>query len=162
MINMNSGLSKYAAQFVTSDYFIGAVSLLALLFFAKIFLKKHWILVSTSRFGKVRMSRRALYAILYGLINNIQGICGRRVRLTIRHGKIYINIHIKLDICCNIPALSEDVQVRVSNVLSNDLGLDNIGKINVEISGFSPKSYRDHRPKEACETKVEHTLDEIN
>ena len=64
--------------------------------------------------------------------------------------------------------ISEDVQVRLNNILVNDFGLNNIGKINVVIAGFSRKSYRnDGFLAENCckhrETKCdEHVSDEAS
>ncbi|MDR3273762.1 MAG: hypothetical protein LBS87_00285 [Puniceicoccales bacterium] len=159
---MSVNLPTWLSELVASDYFIGAASLLFLLILAKIFFKKRWIAVSRSKFGKIRMSRRALYAIVYGVTGNVEGIANRRVKLEIKRGKIYINIHIKLDICRNISSLSEDVQMRLNEILAKSLGLDNVGKINVVIAGFSRESCYSNEflAENCCEPKTEQSADE--
>ncbi|MDR0715588.1 MAG: hypothetical protein LBF25_02335 [Puniceicoccales bacterium] len=139
---MGTNLSEWLSKLAASDYFIGAAALLFLLFLCKIFFRKNWISISGSKFGKVRMSRRALYSVIYGVTSDIEGIIGRHAKVVIKCGKVYIDIYIKLGVCRNISAISEDVQVRLNNILANDFGLNNISKINVVIAGFSRKSYR--------------------
>jgi hypothetical protein len=62
--------------------------------------------------------------------------------------------------------VSEDVQGRLSDALISDLGLDNVGRINVVIAGFSRKSYRSGEfsaanCREHCNTKTGDAADEI-
>jgi hypothetical protein len=133
---MRGNLPTWLSELVASDDFIRAASLLFLLILANFF-KKRWIAVSRSKFGKIRMSRWALYAIVYGVTGNVEGMGNRHVKLEIKRGKIYITIHSKRDICRNMSSLSEGVQMRLNEILAKSLGLDKVGKINVAIAGFS-------------------------
>ncbi|MDR2436112.1 MAG: hypothetical protein LBD33_02260 [Puniceicoccales bacterium] len=139
---MDASVSKELMKFVASDYFIGAASLLLLMLLAKFFFRRRWISVSGSKFGKIRISRRALYAAIHEAASGVDGVSICRVGTAIRHGKIYVDISVRLGVCRSVSTVSEDVQVHLSNVLANDLGLGNIGKINVVIAGFSRKNYR--------------------
>jgi hypothetical protein len=146
-------LSKFAAN----DYLVGAASLLILLFVLRGFFKRHLVLVSSSGFGRVRMSRRALYSVIYVVINNIEGVSAQHVKLDIRGGKIHINADIKLNICRNIAEITGDVQSRLSDVFVHDLGLDNIGLINIVVGGFSRKSRKNIKflSENCCEHRAE-------
>ncbi|MDR0679829.1 MAG: hypothetical protein LBF42_02225 [Puniceicoccales bacterium] len=165
---MRTNLSEWLSKLAASDYFIGAAALLLFLFLCKIFFRKNWISISGSKFGKVRMSRRALYSVICGITSDVEGIVGRHVKVVIKRRKVYIDVYIKLGVCRNISAISEDVQMRLNNILVNDFGLNNIGKIDVIIAGFSRKSYQnDGFLAENCcehrETKGdEHAADETN
>jgi MoaA/NifB/PqqE/SkfB family radical SAM enzyme len=137
---MDANVSKELAKFVTSDYFIGAASLLLLMLLAKVFFRRCWISVSGSKFGKIRISRDALYAAIHEAASGVEGVSIRRVKAAIKRGKIYIDIFVRLGVGRSLSTVSEDGQVHLSNALVNDLGLGNIGKINVVVAGFSRKS----------------------
>lgn len=162
---MDVNLSKELVKFVTSDYFIGAASLLLLMLLAKVFFRRRWISVSGSKFGKIRISRHALYAAIREAASDVDGVSIRRVEAAIKHGKIYIDIFVRLGVCRSVSTVSEDVQVHLSNVLVNDLGLDNIGRINVVVAGFSRKSCRNsgffaENCCKSCDSKPDNGADE--
>lgn len=133
---------QFLLNVVTSDYFIGAVSLLFILIFLKIWFKKHWLSITSSKLGKVRMSKHALYEVVYGICKDIDGIIHPHIKLTIKRKKINIDINIKLGICKNLSSITVEIQNKLNEVLVNDLGLSNVGKINVIVSGFSRRSCR--------------------
>ncbi|MDR2720956.1 MAG: hypothetical protein LBB15_01550 [Puniceicoccales bacterium] len=141
LMRMDVDLPKKLMKFIANDYFIGAASLLLLLLFAKAFFRRHWISISSSKFGKIKVSCRALYAAICEVANGVGGVSVHRVKIATKHGKIYINVYVKLNVCCNVSVVSEDIQVCLSNSLVNDLGLNNVGKINVIIASFLRKGH---------------------
>ncbi len=136
MWNLDSS-KEYLLNFVTSDYFIGAAALLGLLIFCKFCFRKHLLYISCSKLGRTRVSEHALKTVISAVCKERDEIIRSRIKLRIKHGKINIFLKLKLGTYINLSTLALELQNQLNSIFIDDLGLNNLGKINIIISGFS-------------------------
>ena len=122
---------------VNGDYLLIAVLLLCLFFLCKSFFKKKLLIITSSKLGKMRTTKRALCSVIQGICKLQNEISHVHVILRVKHGKININLKLRLRMCINLTDFTINLQNRLNSVLIHDLGLSNVGRINITISGFS-------------------------
>ena len=136
MCNLGT-IGRCLLEIMTSDYFIGIASLLILLMLIKLRSRERVLIITSSKLGCTRTSEHALKTVIYGLCNEIDVIMRSRVTLSIKRGKLNVRLKLKLGQYSNLFDLSTELQNRLRDIFVNDLGLNNIGKIDIFISDFS-------------------------
>lgn len=130
-------IKQFSLKLIINDWFIGIVAVFCLLWLLKIWTKKCILPIACSKFGRTQASEHALKTVIVGVCNEIDSIVRARVNLNVKRGKLAIQLRLKLGTYSNLADLTTDLQNKLYTVLVDDLGLNNITKIDILISDFS-------------------------
>lgn len=136
-------IGKYFFDFIKTDYFIGLIAFLLLLVVLKIWKREGLLSISGSKLGRMRISKHALKTVIAGVCSGFEAIVSVRTKLRIKRNKLSLCLKLKLGRYINLSELTEELQSKLYEVLGSDLGLENIGKIDIFIADFSGDGQQD-------------------
>ena len=113
---------------------------LALLFvvFVILFLKlgKQNLLVFNNTDGKVEISRNAIQEIIQRTCEQFVEVGKARGDITKSKGQINIKVRLKLRVKTRLQDISNELQRQITHAIRHDLGIENLGEVNVIVEGF--------------------------
>ena len=117
---------------------------LALLFvvLVVVFLKlgKNNLLVFNNDDGKVEISRNAIQEIIQRTCEQFVGVGKARGDIVKSKGQINIKVRLKLRVKTRLQDISNELQRQITHAIRNDLGIENLGVVNVVVEGFLAES----------------------
>jgi uncharacterized alkaline shock family protein YloU len=117
---------------------------LALLFvvLVVVFLKlgKNNLLVFNNDDGKVEISRNAIQEIIQRTCEQFVEVGKARGDIVKSKGQINIKVRLKLRVKTRLQDISNELQRQITHAIRNDLGIENLGVVNVVVEGFLAES----------------------
>ena len=102
--------------------------------------KQAFIQLFSAPAGSVKVSQNALVDLIKKNVTDITSGSNPKVCIYQKSGKLNVKIKLVLQSGQNIETLSSKIQCSLFSTLKEHLGLENIGKINILVSGFKPSS----------------------
>lgn len=123
-------------------YFWPTLILIFFLFYIwrKIKTKNLLIKLSDGPTGSIEVSRKALVDLIQKTIVSITPKSQIKVCIHLKQDKLYIKIKLNLQSDQNLEMLASKIQSAISSILREYLGLENIGTIDIIVSGFQEKT----------------------
>ena len=113
---------------------------LAILFIVLVvvFLKlgKANLLVFDNKDGKVEISRNAIQEIIQRTCEQFVEVGRARGDITKKKGQIRIKVRLKLRVKTRLQDISNELQRQITRAIRDDLGIENLGEVNVIVEGF--------------------------
>jgi uncharacterized alkaline shock family protein YloU len=103
-----------------------------------VFLKlgKSNLLVFNNKDGKVEISRTAIQEIIERTCEQFVEVGRARGDIQKSKGKINIKVRLKLRVKTRLQDISNELQHQITRAIRNDLGIENLGEVNVIVEGF--------------------------
>lgn len=134
-INWHELLLSLAIQ--PSTWFIFASLILLTLLWRFLHKRSEVFELLNEETGTINVSKHALTKLIQKSIQAIQPQSTPRVSLHTSKGRLTISANIKLFTTQNIRELSHNLRETISNLLSQNLGLDKIANIHITVTEFS-------------------------
>ena len=106
---------------------------LVVLFFK---LGKTNLLVFNNQDGKVEISRNAIQEIIQRTCEQFVEVGKARGDISKSKGKINIKVRLKLRVKTRLQDISNELQRQITHAIRDDLGIENLGEVNVIVEGF--------------------------
>jgi uncharacterized alkaline shock family protein YloU len=106
---------------------------LVVLFFK---LGKSNLLVFNNQDGKVEISRNAIQEIIQRTCEQFVEVGKARGDISKSKGKINIKVRLKLRVKTRLQDISNELQRQITHAIRDDLGIENLGEVNVVVEGF--------------------------
>lgn len=103
-----------------------------------IFLKlgKANLLVFNNDDGKVEISRNAIQEIIQRTCEQFVEVGRARGDISKSKGRIKIKVRLKLRVKTRLQDISNELQKQITRAIRDDLGIENLGEVNVIVEGF--------------------------
>lgn len=103
-----------------------------------IFLKlgKANLLVFNNEDGKVEISRNAIQEIIQRTCEQFVEVGRARGDISKKKGQIKIKVRLKLRVKTRLQDISNELQKQITRAIRDDLGIENLGEVNVIVEGF--------------------------
>lgn len=123
-----------------SDTTIALLILLAIVFIVLVllFLKlsKNNLLVFNNEDGKVEISKAAIQEIIQRTCEQFVEVGRARGDISKSRGQINIRVRLKLRVKTRLQDISNELQHQITRAIRDDLGIENLGVVNVIVEGF--------------------------
>ena len=123
-----------------SDTTIALLILLAIVFIVPVllFLKlsKNNLLVFNNEDGKVEISKAAIQEIIQRTCEQFVEVGRARGDISKSRGQINIRVRLKLRVKTRLQDISNELQHQITRAIRDDLGIENLGVVNVIVEGF--------------------------
>jgi len=124
------------------EYFIDApVSVIALwtsaglLALYLLLRKPSRLLLANNEAGRIEISRHALHRLLEACCQQVKGVVSARARVTRRHGKFNTYLRLKVRPDAKLDAIHGYLTQEIAEIYRQNLGLTNLGPIEIEVAG---------------------------
>ena len=87
--------------------------------------------------GRVTVSRRAVHDLIEARCRAFRGVGSAKANVTNRSGEIDVRIELKVRESARLEDLSSQIQGEVGGMLRENLALENIGAIDIVVTGVS-------------------------
>jgi uncharacterized alkaline shock family protein YloU len=103
-----------------------------------IFLKlgKSNLLVFNNKDGKVEISRNAIQEIIQRTCEQFVEVGRARGDISKSKDQIKIKVRLKLRVKTRLQDISNELQSQITRAIRDDLGIENLGEVNVIVEGF--------------------------
>ena len=99
-------------------------------------LSKKNLLVFNNEDGKVEISRSAIQEIIQRTCEQFVEVGKARGDISKSKGKINIKVRLKLRVKTRLQDISNELQNQITRAIRDDLGIENLGVVNVIVEGF--------------------------
>jgi hypothetical protein len=146
-------------------YIAGAV--LALLFVLILIVRRQPrnVTAYATENGRVMVSRSAIVELVQTSCEQIKEVAKPQVRIQVKSKKTHFEVRLKLQSGANLRKIEEVLQAHLRKALTENLGIENLGRINVVATGFKsgrveqkgslPKREKPAEPEPEPETELE-------
>ncbi|MCB1120039.1 MAG: hypothetical protein KJT03_00700 [Verrucomicrobiae bacterium] len=121
---------------------LGILFVILIVLFLK--LGKANLLVFNNNDGKVEISRNAIQEIIQRTCEQFVEVGRARGDIIKSKGQIHIKVRLKLRVKTRLQDISNELQRQITHAIRHDLGIENLGEVNVVVEGFlaenKPKS----------------------
>ena len=123
-----------------SEYFIGGAVTLAALFVlwlikALMFRPPRVVQAFPTEGGQVLVTVRAVKELVMHCCEELSGNGSAEVRVGVRGGELRTRVHLRLRRNANVKAVTSYLRERIVQALTENLGLDNVGDIDIVVVG---------------------------
>jgi uncharacterized alkaline shock family protein YloU len=135
---MQSLIDKFGIQPFTLTLIILIPLAILFVVLVGVFLKlgKSNLLVFNNADGKVEISRGAIQEIIQRTCEQFVEVGRARGDIRRSKGKITIKVRLKLRVKTRLQDISNELQSQVTRAIRDDLGIENLGEVNVIVEGF--------------------------
>lgn len=132
-----------------SLYICGTV--LALLFLLLLLVRRQPknVLAYTTESGRVMVSRQAIVELVQTSCEQIQDVSKPQVKITIKGRTTHFEIRIKLLSGGRLRQIEQTLQSHLREALTENLGIENLGHINIVATGFKSGRIESKLPNKA-------------
>ena len=134
---MQSLIDKLGEPFslaVTLLILLGVVLIVLIILFLK--LSKNNLLVFDNEDGKVEISKAAIQEIIQRTCEQFVEVGRARGEISKKKGQINIKVRLKLRVKTRLQDISNELQNQITRAIRDDLGIENLGVVNVVVEGF--------------------------
>ncbi len=89
--------------------------------------------------GQLSISRHALHRLIETCCEQLRGVASARASVTRRSGKFAVMIHLKVRPNAKLDAIQGYLTQEVGDIFRENLGIGNIGKVEVKVVGVTPE-----------------------
>ena len=94
------------------------------------------LLVFNNEDGKVEISRNAIQEIIQRTCEQFVEVGKARGDIKKSKGQIHIKVRLKLRVKTRLQDISNELQRQITHAIRHDLGIENLGEVNVIVEGF--------------------------
>ncbi|QXD24129.1 alkaline shock response membrane anchor protein AmaP [Opitutia bacterium ISCC 51] len=94
------------------------------------------LLVFNNQDGKVEISRNAIQEIVQRTCEQFVEVGKARSDIRKIKGQIHIKVRLKLRVKTRLQDISNELQRQITHAIRHDLGIENLGEVNVIVEGF--------------------------
>ncbi len=87
--------------------------------------------------GQVTVSRKAVHDLIEARCRAFRGVGGAKATVTSRSGEVNVRVELKIRESARLENLSSQIQGEIGGMLRENLALDNIGSIDIVVTGVS-------------------------
>jgi uncharacterized alkaline shock family protein YloU len=113
---------------------LGILFVVLIVLFLK--LGKPNLLVFNNEDGKVEISRNAIQEIIQRTCEQFVEVGKARGDIKKSKGQINIKVRLKLRVKTRLQDISNELQRQMTHAIRHDLGIENLGEVNVVVEGF--------------------------
>lgn len=131
-------LSEATRLLTQVEYLYAAAALLVLAFLLFLLIRrqpKHVKAYSTDN-GEVMVSRSAIVELVQTSCEQIKEVSKPQVRMRVKGGKKHFEVRLKLASGGQLRSIESMLQAHLRKALSENLGIENLGRINIVATGF--------------------------
>jgi hypothetical protein len=136
-------------DWLDSKYFVGVVWTLGVLFVLWLlkvimFRPQRVVQAFPTEGGQVLVTRRAVKELVEHCCNELSGTGSADVDVGIRRGELWTRVELRLRRNANVKGVTAYLRERIVQALSENLGLDNLGDVDIVVVGVleEPKSVK--------------------
>jgi uncharacterized alkaline shock family protein YloU len=143
---MQSLIDKFGIEpsILTLMLLVPLVVLFVVLVIVYLKLSKSKLLVFNNQDGKVEISKSAIQEIIQRTCEQFVEVGRARGDIRRKRDKINIKVRLKLRVKTRLQDISNELQRQITRAIRDDLGIENLGEVNVIVEGFlaeaKPKS----------------------
>jgi uncharacterized alkaline shock family protein YloU len=97
--------------------------------------------------GEVTVSRRAIIELVQTSCQQLNFVSKPQVKIKVKGKYTHFEVRIKLTSGASLRKIEETLQSHLRRALSEDLGIENLGKINITATGFKSGKISELPPK---------------
>lgn len=86
--------------------------------------------------GRVMVARSAIKELVYTSCEQIEGVSKPQIAIDIRGAKAHFEVRLKLASGSHLRTVEETLQAHLRKALTENLGIENLGRINIVATGF--------------------------
>ena len=139
---MQSLIDKFGIEPTTLTFIILTPLVIVFVVLIVVFLKlgKSNLLVFNNQDGKVEISKAAIQEIIQRTCEQFVEVGRARGDIRRSKGKINIKVRLKLRVKTRLQDISSELQNQITKAIRDDLGIENLGDVNVIVEGFLAES----------------------
>ncbi len=121
------------------------------------------IVAYTTKSGQVMVARSAIAELVQTSCKQIPEISKPTVKIKVKGKKKHFQVHVKLLDGGKLRAVEEMLQNHLRDALTNDLGIEKLGRIDIIATGFKSKQIDSKvvaEPEEIAETQPDEIVEE--
>lgn len=89
--------------------------------------------------GRLSISRHALHRLIETCCEQLRGVASARADVSRRGGKFAVTIHLKVRPNAKLDAIQGYLTQEVSDVFRDNLGIGDIGRVEIKVVGVTPE-----------------------
>jgi len=86
--------------------------------------------------GRVMVARSAIKELVYTSCEQIEGVSKPQISIDIQGSKTHFEVRLKLASGSNLRTVEETLQAHLRKALTENMGIENLGRINIVATGF--------------------------
>lgn len=139
---MQSLIDKFGIEPTTLTFIVltALVIVFVVLIIAFLKLGKSNLLVFNNQDGKVEISKAAIQEIIERTCEQFVEVGRARGDIRRFNGKMSIKVRLKLRVKTRLQDISNELQNQITKAIRDDLGIENLGEVNVIVEGFLAES----------------------
>ncbi len=94
------------------------------------------LLVFTNDEGKAEISKKAIQEIIQRTCEQFVEVGRARSELKMKKGQLNLKVSLKLRVKTRLSEITSKLQAQITTAIRDDLGIDNLGTVNVMVEGF--------------------------
>lgn len=126
---------------------LAALALLVLLWALVRRQPKNVVAYSTES-GRVMVSRQAIVELVQSSCEQLQDVSKPKVKISVRGRSTHFEIRLKLLSGGSLRHIEQTLQTHLRHTLTENLGIENLGRINILATGFKSGKIESNRSKE--------------
>jgi hypothetical protein len=146
--------------------YVAAVLALAFVFFLLIRRQPKHVRAYSTENGEVIVSRAAIVELVQTSCEQIKEVSKPHVRMQVKGGQTHFEVRLKLASGGQLRAIETMLQAHLRRALTDNLGIENLGRINIVATGFksgrldSSSSIAKKQPSAESDSEFLNDLDE--
>ena len=135
---MQALVDKFGVDPITLTFMVLLPLAILFVVLVVIFLKlgKSNLLVFNNEDGKVEISKTAIQEIIQRTCEQFVEVGRARGDIRKIKGNINIKVRLKLRVKTRLQDISNELQKQITRAIRDDLGIENLGEVNVIVEGF--------------------------
>lgn len=133
-----NGFTESLGQLGMTEYLYIGASVLVLLFIVILLLRRQPsnVLAYTTENGRVMVSRSAIVELVQTSCEQLEDVSKPQVNIEVKGGNTHFEVRLKLASGGRLRAIEETLQTHLRQALTENLGIENLGRINIVATGF--------------------------
>ncbi|BET65537.1 hypothetical protein ASA1KI_04550 [Opitutales bacterium ASA1] len=86
--------------------------------------------------GQVRVTRKAVRELVRRCAEGVDHVKSARVEVAVRRGALFVDVKLRVERAVNLKAVSGYLREQITQVLTDNLGVDGIGDIAITVVGI--------------------------
>lgn len=133
-------IDKLGIEPTTLTFIVLTALVIVVLVIAYLKLGKSNLLVFNNQDGKVEISKAAIQEIIERTCEQFVEVGRARGDIRRFNGKMNIKVRLKLRVKTRLQDISNELQNQITKAIRDDLGIENLGEVNVIVEGFFAES----------------------